>query len=61
LADPAAVVLVGTSTSVATVVVTVQLELPHPELDGGSEKILVVVVVDTLVMLVVNVLQPVMV
>jgi hypothetical protein len=43
------------------VVVTVQLELPHPELDGGSEKILVVVVVDTLVMLVVNVLQPVMV
>jgi hypothetical protein len=46
---------------VATVVVTVQLELPHPELGGGSENILVVVVVDTLVMLVVNVLHPVMV
>jgi hypothetical protein len=42
---------------VATVVVTVQLELPHPELDGVAVCTTVVLVVCQLVTMVVNVLH----
>lgn len=58
---PAGVVLVGTSLSVNTEVVTVQLALPHPELvEVGAGWMLVIVVVDpTVVTTVVKVLHPV--